>query len=132
MLACTQDLAGQRWWVSVMDQDIGYYPESVFNTRFPDAHYVEMGGRVFDSRPGGVHTTTPMGSGMPACGGWGVAAGISAYHGVSSGGVLFNDDASRTFTTKPGCYGISALGFDKDRGGFNIVYGGPGGIYCDR
>ena len=117
----------------MLDQDIGYYPETLFNERFAVGHYVEMGGRVFDSRPGGVHTTTTMGSGMPACGGWGVAASISAYQGVSNdGGVLFNDDASRTLVTKPGCYGASPLGFDKERGGFNVLYGGPGGIYCDR
>ncbi|XP_039806480.1 uncharacterized protein LOC120670450 [Panicum virgatum] len=93
------DPAGNRWWVSVMDQEIGYYPESVFNTRFPDAAYVEMGGRVLDSRPGGKHTTTPMGSGMPACAGWGFAATIIQYLGVSSDGVLFNDDASKTIAT---------------------------------
>jgi hypothetical protein len=115
-----------------MDQEIGYYPESVFNTRFPDAVYVEMGGRVLDSRPGGKHTTTPMGSGMPACAGWGFAATIIQYLGVSSVGVLFNDDASKTIATTPRCYGVNTLGLDKSRGGFDIVYGGPGGIHCDK
>ncbi|OEL22369.1 hypothetical protein BAE44_0016612 [Dichanthelium oligosanthes] len=45
-----RDLAGEGWWVSVKDQDIGYLTESVFNTRFPDACYVEMGGRVLNTR----------------------------------------------------------------------------------
>jgi hypothetical protein len=69
-----------------MDQDIGYYPETKFNTRFPEAHYVEMGGRVLDSRPGGKHTTTPMGSGMLACGGSRFAATIMEYFGIATDG----------------------------------------------
>jgi hypothetical protein len=127
-----QDLSGMRWWVSVGDQDIGYYPESVFDTRFTDACYVEMGGRVLDARAGGLHTTTPMGSGMPASPGWRFAATIMRYYSVSIGGVLFNDDASRTIATTPSCYGVDPLGIDRSRGGFDVVYGGPGGIYCDK
>ncbi|XP_039845443.1 uncharacterized protein LOC120704957 [Panicum virgatum] len=53
------DPTGENWWVTVMDHAIGYYPETVFDTRFPEASYVEMGGRVLDTRPGGNHTTTP-------------------------------------------------------------------------
>jgi hypothetical protein len=52
-----QDLSGMRWWLSVGDQDIGYYP-AVFDTRFTDACYVEMGGRVLDARAGGLQPST--------------------------------------------------------------------------
>jgi hypothetical protein len=88
-----QEHDGENWWVSVMDQDIGYYPETKFNTRFPEAHYVEMGGRVLDSRPGGKHTTTPMGSGMLACGGSRFAATIMEYLGIATDGTIFVDQA---------------------------------------
>ncbi|CAM0144674.1 unnamed protein product [Urochloa decumbens] len=131
-LGIHRDVAGMRWWVSVNDQDIGYYPETVFDTRFTDACYVELGGRVMDSRPGGAHTTTPMGSGIPPCAGPRFAATIMRYNGVNSGGSLFPDDASKTIATTPSCYAANPVGFDTSRGGFDVVFGGPGGIHCDQ
>uniref|UniRef100_A0ACD5XDQ2 Uncharacterized protein n=2 Tax=Avena sativa TaxID=4498 RepID=A0ACD5XDQ2_AVESA len=121
------------WWVSVQDVDIGYFRDTVFDTRFPEASYVEMGGRVLNTRPGGQHTSTPMGSTMPACGGPRYAASIKEYLGVSAiGGQLFLDDVGRTVTTVPSCYGARPLGFGKIRSGYYTAYGGAGGIYCDH
>lgn len=127
-----QDPTGEDWVVTVSDHEIGYYPETVFDTRFPEAHYVEMGGRVLDTRPGGDHTTTPMGNGMPTCAGSRFAATIMDYHAVGYNGVLANDKADRTVTTTPSCYGANPVGYDQGRGGYSVVYGGPGGIYCDQ
>ncbi|TVU12678.1 hypothetical protein EJB05_46332, partial [Eragrostis curvula] len=131
-LGIHREPAGLNWWVSVMDQEIGYFPETVFNTRFPDAVYVEMGGRVLDTRPGGNHTTTPMGSGMPACAGSRFAASIMEYLGVASDGTLFNDPADRTVATTPSCYDAKPQWFGKKPVGYSVAYGGPGGIYCDH
>ncbi|CAL5045800.1 unnamed protein product [Urochloa decumbens] len=127
-----RDPAGENWWVSVMDKDIGYYPETKFNTRFPEAVYVEMGGRVLDSRPGGNHTTTPMGSGVFSCAGTRFAATIAEYFGIASDGTIFLDQADRTITTTPSCYGARSIGFSTKRSGYYVSYGGPGGIYCDQ
>jgi hypothetical protein len=127
-----QEHDGENWWISVMDQDIGYYPETKFNTRFPEAHYVEMGGRVLDSRPGGKHTTTPMGSGMLACGGSRFAATIMEYFGIATDGTIFVDQADRTITTTSTCYTARPLGFSGVRSGYYFSYGGPGGPLCDQ
>jgi len=81
-----QDPTGENWWVTVLDHAIGYYPPTVFDTRFPQAVYVEMGGRVLDTRPGGNHTTTPMGNGIPSCAGSRFAATIMDYHAVNYNG----------------------------------------------
>lgn len=64
-LGIHREPATENWWVTVME-----------------AQYVEMGGRVLDTRPRGKHTATPMGSGMPACGGSRFAAAIMEYLGV--------------------------------------------------
>ncbi|WVZ82610.1 hypothetical protein U9M48_029859 [Paspalum notatum var. saurae] len=128
----SQEPGGENWWVSVMGEVIGYYPETTFNTRFSEAVYVEMGGRVLNTRPGGNHTRTPMGSGVPACAGSGFAAAIKEYFGIASDGTLFDDQAERTFITTPSCYGAYPLGFGKTRPGYDVVFGGPGGIYCDQ
>uniref|UniRef100_J3MB73 Neprosin PEP catalytic domain-containing protein n=1 Tax=Oryza brachyantha TaxID=4533 RepID=J3MB73_ORYBR len=93
-----------QWWVSVMDEAIGYYPEGVFDTRFPEA-----GGRVVDTRPGGAHTSTPMGNGIPACGGGLFAATVFEYLGISANGELFND--------------ANPLGVDDKRPGYYVAYG---------
>jgi hypothetical protein len=132
MNTCVQDSATENWWVTVMDEEIGYYPETVFNTMFPEAVYVEMGGRVLNTRPDGNHTTTPMGSGMPVCGGSRFAAAIMEYLGVAYDGTLFNDPAKSVVATTPSCYGANPLGSHKTRPGYNSAYGGPGGIFCDR
>ena len=91
-----------------------------------------MGGRVLDTRPGGNHTTTPMGNGIPSCAGSRFAATIMEYSGINFNGILFNDNAHRTIATSPSCYGVNPLGTDTDRGGYMVSYGGPGGIYCDQ
>lgn len=115
-----------------MDHPIGYYPPTVFDTRFPESFYVEMGGRVLDTRTGGNHTATPMGSGMPVCAGSRFAATVMDYHAVNYNGVLANDKADRTVTTTPGCYDARPIGSNPQRGGYYVAFGGPGGIYCDR
>ncbi|CAL5045745.1 unnamed protein product [Urochloa decumbens] len=127
-----RDPALLNWWVTVMDKEIGYYPEDIFDKTFPEAVYVEMGGQVLDTRPGGNHTTTPMGNGIPSCGGSRFAALIMNYLGVDAGGKLFNDGADTTTTTTPSCYGANPLGFNTPNYGYNFAYGGPGGIYCDK
>ncbi|CAN6208787.1 unnamed protein product [Urochloa humidicola] len=131
-LGIHRDLSMANWWVTVMDTEIGYYPEHIFNTMFPEAKYVEMGGQVLDTRPGGNHTTTPMGNGIPSCAGSRFAATIMEYLGVNANGKLFEDRADSTITTTPSCYGANPLGLNKERFGYNFAYGGPGGIYCDR
>lgn len=120
------------WWVSVMEEDIGYYSEDAFDTAFPEGSYVEVRGRVLNTRPGGNHTRTPMGNGMPACAGPRFAATIFEYHGVNAGGQLFLDALDRTVTTTPGCYGANPIGFSAGASGYIVTYGGPGGIYCDQ
>ncbi|KAI4998311.1 hypothetical protein ZWY2020_053653 [Hordeum vulgare] len=131
-LGIHRDDAKLIWWVSVMDVDIGYYSEEAFDTAFPEGSYVEMGGRVLNTRPGGKHTRTPMGNGMPACAGSRFAATIFEYLGVNAGGQLFLDAPDRTVTTTPGCYGAKPIGFSAGRAGYVVAYGGPGGIYCDQ
>ncbi|CAL5045737.1 unnamed protein product [Urochloa decumbens] len=131
-LGIHRDPSLMNWWVTVMDTEIGYYPEDIFNTMFTEAVYVEMGGQVLDTRPGGNHTTTPMGNGIPSCAGSRFAASIMEYLGVDANGNLFNDEADTTITTTPSCYGANPLGFNTNNYGYNFAYGGPGGIYCDK
>uniref|UniRef100_A0A0E0DWR6 Neprosin PEP catalytic domain-containing protein n=1 Tax=Oryza meridionalis TaxID=40149 RepID=A0A0E0DWR6_9ORYZ len=126
-----RDDTSLAWWVSVLDMEIGYYPENLFDTEFPDGSYVEMGGRVADTRPDGSHTATQMGNGSPACGGSRFATTILEYFGVSAYGELFRDSVDRTVVTTPSCYGAQTLGFSKTRPGYSLAYGGSGGIYCD-
>ncbi|CAN6191337.1 unnamed protein product [Urochloa humidicola] len=127
-----RDPSTLNWWVTVMNKEIGYYPENIFNTIFSEAVYVEMGGQVLDTRPDGNHTTTPMGNGIPSCGGSRFAALIMNYLGFNADGKLFNDVADTTITTTPSCYGANPLGLNTDKFGYNFAYGGPGGIYCDK
>ncbi|OEL23441.1 hypothetical protein BAE44_0015539 [Dichanthelium oligosanthes] len=132
-----RDLAGERWWVPVQDQDIGYYPESVFNTRFPDACYVEMGGwpgaehqarrRPHDHADrwgAGCQQAPAVASRLPS---WHTMA--SAPRGPSSTTTLAGPSRRRLGAMELTLYVLTSRVVVST---FDVVYGGPGGIYCDK
>uniref|UniRef100_A0A0E0BNG7 non-specific serine/threonine protein kinase n=1 Tax=Oryza glumipatula TaxID=40148 RepID=A0A0E0BNG7_9ORYZ len=94
------------WWVSLMDEPIGYFHESAFTAPFIKSFHNEMGGHVLDRRPGGRHTLTPMGSGMYPSDGLQNAACIHAYLAIAYTGADQVDDPVNTIVTHPKCYDI--------------------------
>ncbi|CAL5096353.1 unnamed protein product [Urochloa decumbens] len=92
----------------------------------------EMGGRVLNTRPGGKHTMTRMGSGMLPSAGLNNAASIAYYMAINNNGGDQVDDPINTVVTNAKCYDVKDFGRDDDRPGFDVAYGGPGGIYCDQ
>ncbi|EFH56355.1 hypothetical protein ARALYDRAFT_903838 [Arabidopsis lyrata subsp. lyrata] len=53
-----------NWWLRVNEKDIiGYWPGSLFSSLGREATRVEWGGEIINSKTGGRHTTTDMGSG---------------------------------------------------------------------
>ncbi|EEE51589.1 hypothetical protein OsJ_32837 [Oryza sativa Japonica Group] len=120
------------WWVSLMDEPIGYFHESAFAAPFIESFHNEMGGHVLDRRPGGRHTLTPMGSGMYPSDGLQNAACIHAYLAIAYTGADQVDDPVNTIVTHPKCYDIKGDGPDLYRPGINVAFGGPGGYDCDH
>uniref|UniRef100_A0A0D3HR25 Neprosin PEP catalytic domain-containing protein n=1 Tax=Oryza barthii TaxID=65489 RepID=A0A0D3HR25_9ORYZ len=94
------------WWVSLMDEPIGYFHESAFAAPFIESFHNEMGGHVLDRRPGGRHTLTPMGSGMYPSDGLQNVACIHAYLAIAYTGADQVDDPVNTIVTHPKCYDV--------------------------
>ncbi|KAJ6751523.1 hypothetical protein OIU85_002001 [Salix viminalis] len=58
-----KDPGDGNWWLQIEDQVLGYWPFSLFSHLKDSATMIEWGGEIVDSRTGGQHTTTVMGSG---------------------------------------------------------------------
>jgi hypothetical protein len=120
------------WWLSINEVPIGYFDPNMFPVPFIESFHNQMGGRVLDTRPGGRHTMTPMGSGQYAAAGANNAATIGYYLAVDyEGGDLLDDPVNRIVTNSK-CYDVKNLGPDLDHPGTDVAYGGPGGYYCDQ
>lgn len=130
-----QEVGEHQWWVSVMDEVVGYFPHFIFPRFFYESLHNEMGGRVLNSWPQGRHTTTQMGSGvLPAASDpqRSPAAVVAGYVALNVTGDDFLPDIARkkTVVTAPGCYDVQLGGVDRSVRGFDTLFGGPGGQDC--
>ncbi|XP_044984886.1 uncharacterized protein LOC123452309 [Hordeum vulgare subsp. vulgare] len=120
------------WWLSINEVAIGYFDSSFFPMPFIESFHNQMGGRVLDTRPGGRHTMTRMGSGMYGSAGANNAASIAYYLGINNDGGDQVDDPVNNIVTNHKCYDVKDLGPDLHHPGNDVAYGGPGGYYCDQ
>ncbi|CAL5063445.1 unnamed protein product [Urochloa decumbens] len=129
-----KEVGEHQWWVSVMDEVLGYFPHFIFPRFFYEGLHNEMGGRVVNTWPQGRHTATQMGSGvLPAAADpqKSPAAVVAAYFALNVTGHDFPDIArKKTVVTAPGCYGVQLGGDDRSAQGFDTLFGGPGGPDC--
>lgn len=120
------------WWLALNQVPVGYFDPGMFPVPFIESFHNEMGGRVLDTRPGGRHTMTPMGSGMFPSAGPHNAASVAFYLGINNNGGDQVDNPVNTIVTTPKCYDVKNLGQDAARPGVDVAFGGPGGYYCDQ
>ncbi|KAL6850172.1 hypothetical protein ACP4OV_020799 [Aristida adscensionis] len=119
------------WRVSINEEEIGHFKTTTFPLGFFESLYNEMGGRVLNTRPGGRHTRTQMGSGMYASSGSKNAANIAFYMAINNNGGDQTDDPVNIVATSPKCYDAKDYGENQGRAGYDIGFGGPGGYDCD-
>ncbi|WVZ91594.1 hypothetical protein U9M48_037744 [Paspalum notatum var. saurae] len=117
-----------NWWLSYGDQLVGYWPAQLFTHLSDHATMVEWGGEVVDTRPGGVHTATQMGSGRFAADGFARASYFRNLETVDADNSLAEVpvDAIQTLAEDASCYDIRKA-YDGGSGwGTHFYYGGPG------
>ncbi|XP_075650899.1 protein neprosin-like [Castanea sativa] len=122
-----QDPNQRRWWLSLKDDVIGYWPLEIFNSLQQKAQIVQWGGYVYSKNVKGVtpHTTTAMGSGDFASGLWGSACFILNVRIVDDSLQLKYPKSVQGYTEEPDCY--SALNNQTNPALEPIFYfGGPG------
>ena len=126
-----------NWWLSYGGQLVGYWPAQLFTHLSDHATMVEWGGEVVDTRPGGVHTATQMGSGRFAAEGFGRASYFRNLETVDADNSLAKVplDAIQTLAEDAACYDIRKAHDDGGGGhsgsagggwGTHFYYGGPG------
>ncbi|MBA0876793.1 hypothetical protein Goshw_028594, partial [Gossypium schwendimanii] len=114
-----------NWWLEFGSGIlVGYWPSFLFTHLRDHATMVQFGGEIVNTRPGGSHTSTAMGSGHFAGEGFGKASYFRNLEVVDWDNNLIPLPNLRVLADHPNCYDI--------RGGVNGVwghyfyYGGPG------
>jgi hypothetical protein len=120
-----QDPSTGNWWMQFGDNHlVGYWPASLFTHLAASASMLEWGGEVVNSRPGGHHTATSMGSGQFPGKGFAQASYLRNIKYVDENNVLKTPLGMRTLAEHPNCYNIQK-GVNSEWGAY-FYYGGPG------
>nr|XP_023872927.1 uncharacterized protein LOC111985507 [Quercus suber] len=119
----------ENWWLQVEDQLIGYWPQSIFTYLASSATTLDWGGEIYNSKPGGSHTKTQMGSGHFPDEGYGKASYFRNIQYMDSTGNFRDaeDMGLILYVTNPSCYNIDVQN-DKNYfgNGTHVYFGGPG------
>ena len=110
------------------DQLVGYWPQSIFTYLASSATELDWGGEIYDSKPGGLHTKTQMGSGHFPNEGYGKASYFQNIQYVDSKGNFIDAEVERLVpdATKPSCYNIDVQNDRSGGSGTHFYFGGPG------
>ncbi|XXG64984.1 hypothetical protein AAC387_Pa05g2796 [Persea americana] len=127
-----KDKENDHWWFDYQDQPVGYWPGSLFRNMATIANLIEWGWQVWNTKPGGRHTNTEMGSSHFPKEHYGKAAFFDECLYESA---FYKTEAPTIFpikATSPSCYDIAELRPDYKKQGANFLFGGPGGVGCDE
>ncbi|KAL8262497.1 hypothetical protein R6Q59_023846 [Mikania micrantha] len=112
------------WWMRIGDENIGFWPASLFTSLRESASRVEWGGEVVNLKSDGHHTTTDMGSGYFPHHGYRKASYIANIQTVDGSNTLRTPENLQTYSPENSCYDI-VLGMNDNSGRW-FYYGGPG------
>ncbi|WVZ51527.1 hypothetical protein U9M48_002666 [Paspalum notatum var. saurae] len=118
-----KDPATGNWWLQISNEDIGYWPSSIFTNLASSASSVTWGGEVFSSDAG--QTSTQMGSGHLPNEGFGKASYIRNIQVVDASNTLRSPSSLGLFASRPNCYNVEMGGAGTNWGTY-FYYGGPG------
>lgn len=124
--------SNNAWWLLVGNKWAGYYPREKFDAYGlrDNAATIDFGGEIIDSRPGGRHTSTDMGSGYFPARGFGYAAFQRGLKYIDTSNYLVNATGLTPTRTDFYCYDI-ALKFSWDAAWGNYFYFGGSGYNTD-
>lgn len=96
------------------------------------ADFIEWGGQVYSTAPGGKHTSTQMGSGHFPKESYGKAAYFDNCLKYHEKLIEVTPTIIDYKISKARCYDVSNILDDKKVPGIAFYYGGPGGPNCDQ
>ncbi|GMI75014.1 hypothetical protein like AT1G10750 [Hibiscus trionum] len=114
-----------NWWLEFGSGIlVGYWPSFLFTRLRDHASMVQFGGEIVNSRTGGFHTSTQMGSGHFAGEGFGKASYFRNMEVVDWDNNLIPLPNLKVLADHPNCYNIQG-GINRVWGNY-FYYGGPG------
>ncbi|KAK8933408.1 hypothetical protein KSP39_PZI015601 [Platanthera zijinensis] len=125
-LACGgEDPNHGNWWLEFGSGElVGYWPSLLFSHLADHAGMVQFGGEIVNTEPSGFHTSTEMGSGHLARGGFGRSSYFRNLQLVDWDNSLVPAAGIRLLADNPACYDIVG-GVNRVWGNY-FYYGGPG------
>ncbi|KAM7268339.1 hypothetical protein ACFE04_010505 [Oxalis oulophora] len=123
-LTIWKDQISGDWWLAAGNEDIGYWPNSLFSYLQKGSSMIQWGGSAQNSQGFYKHSKTDMGSGDFPREGYGRAALISHIRVVDEKNLMNNPSPFVTKATRSGCYDAQAF-YNSDLES-HIYYGGPG------
>ncbi|CAN1168559.1 hypothetical protein LINPERHAP2_LOCUS27881, partial [Linum perenne] len=120
-----QDLKTSNWWLYFQDEQVGYWPGSLFRNLRTSASLLEWGGEIINKNKNGLHTDTQMGSGHFPSEGYSKAAYFRSLEYVDGGGYDNPADGLTGHASRPECYDIDVRN-PAGEFGVHFFFGGPG------
>ncbi|XP_077214265.1 protein neprosin-like [Tasmannia lanceolata] len=121
-----KDPVSKDWWLLLGDEQIGYWPKTLFTTRFADfATLIDWGGVVYNP---GTEAWPPMGSGHFPTEGYTRASYIANILLIDEDGnhEKFDELLVSNYVESPDCYLVLTT-TSVPIGGYSMLFGGPGG-----
>eukprot|EP00850_Spirogloea_muscicola_P003672 SM000015S01172 [mRNA] locus=s15:163314:164772:- [translate_table: standard] len=117
-----------NWWLAFGSTLVGYWPASLVPNFRAGASVLQHGGEIVNSRPGGRHTKTDMGSGYFPSAGVKRASYVSNIQYVRKDLKVVGVGRSLSlYATNSKCYSISGnIDSSTNGAGTFILYGGAG------
>lgn len=127
-LTIYQDSSTGNWWLRVMNQDLGYWPGTLFTNLRGGARAISWGGEIANGGNNDRHTKTQMGSGhLPREGYYTKSSYIKDLAHIQGTDPMrptpIRDLAQ--YVTKPRCYDL-VKGPPNLKFGTHFYFGGPG------
>lgn len=119
-----QDRIESLWWLRFDNEDVGYWPTSIFTILANNAAKVQWGGEVATRNSRGPHTTTHMGSGHFPEEGYGGASYFRKLHVIDGSFYIRPPGLISNLVGNPNCYNTQVG--QSDDWGYFFFYGGPG------
>ena len=110
------------------DQLVGYWPQSIFKYLASSATELDWGGEIYNSKPGGLHTKTQMGSVHFPNEGYGKASYFRNIGYMDNSGKFIDVEAQtlKKYATRPSCYNVEVANNTNGGFGTHFYFGGPG------
>ena len=123
-----QDHIKGDWWFAINDEDVGYWPASLFKSwrESNAASYASWGGQVYSPV---TKKSPPMGSGHWPSEGFQKSAYVSHLQMILGDGRVFNPQTGtvKLYQTNQNCYKARLVHEVYKPWLKSIYYGGPGG-----